>query len=414
VNVGIVGGSLAGCAAAIALRRAGCEVSVYERSRGALEDRGAGIGIPFALLRTLVERDYVDEDMACFRASRLPFVFRPGGPDGNRAERVLCEQPVAVAVTNWGIVYRHLRSRIPDAAYRQGEEVIDCSSSGRDGASLRFADGHMATFDLVVCADGQHSVGRRALFPEQQLQYAGYVLWRGLADESSVSEIERFEDRITWAVSETGYCLLYIVPSRAEDVGIGRREVNWVLYENVADTSLPGVLTDARGVVHPTSLPPGAASAAQVAHIRERARQRFPAYIADVVCATRTPFIQAVFDMRVPRYRRRRICLVGDASTVCRPHAASGAVKALTNALALSDALDAHGSVDHALEAWDREQSAEGRRLVTLGQAMGKAFVQEPPAWQTMDGTAVADWWSALMRGQHWYVTEDAARQGRP
>lgn len=56
MNVGIVGGSLAGCAAAIALRRAGCEVSVYERSRGALEDRGAGIGMPLALLRTLIGR----------------------------------------------------------------------------------------------------------------------------------------------------------------------------------------------------------------------------------------------------------------------------------------------------------------------------------------------------------------------
>jgi 2-polyprenyl-6-methoxyphenol hydroxylase-like FAD-dependent oxidoreductase len=413
VNVGIVGGSLAGCAAAIALRRAGCEVSVYERSRGALEDRGAGIGMPLALLRTLVERDYVDEDMAYFRASRSPFVFR-AGPEhgGRRQERVLWEQPVAVAVTNWGIVYRHLRSRVPDAVYRQGDDVIDVASSG-NGASLRFAGGRTATFDLVVCADGQHSVGRRTLFPEQRLQYAGYVLWRGLADESSVADIERFDDRITWAVSGTGYCLLYIVPSRAEDVTIGKRQVNWVLYENVADTALPGVLTDARGVVHPTSLPPGAASAEQVAHIRERARQQFPAYVADVVCATRTPFIQAVFDVRVPRYRRERICLVGDAATVCRPHAASGAVKALTNALALWGALGAHGAVDDALEAWDQAQSAEGHRLVMLGQVMGKAFVQEPPAWHTMDGAAVADWWSGLMRDQHWYVTEDARCQDR-
>ena len=409
MNVGIVGGSLAGCAAAIALRRAGCEVSVYERSRGALEDRGAGIGMPLALLHTLVERDFVDPDMACFRASRSPIVFRTG--PGH--ERVLWEQPVAVAVTNWGIVYRHLRSRIPDAVYRQGDEVVDVSPSGPSAASLRFADGRTATHDLGVCADGQHSVGRRALFPDHGLQYAGYVVWRGLADESSVPDIERFEDRITWAVSGTGYCLLYIVPSRAEDVTIGKRQVNWVLYENVADTALPGVLTDARGVVHPTSLPPGAASDEQVTHLRERARRQFPEYVAEVVCATRTPFIQAVFDMRVPRYRRERICLVGDASTVCRPHAASGAVKALTNALALWDALGAHGSVDDALEAWDQTQSAEGHRVVTLGQVMGKAFVQEPPAWQTMDGAAVKDWWSALMRDQHWYVTEDARGQDR-
>ena len=414
MNVGIVGGSLAGCAAAIALRHAGCEVSVYERSRRALEDRGAGIGIPLALLRTLVEREYVDLDMACFRASRSPFVFRQDpGHDGSRQERVLWEQPVAVAVTNWGIVYRHLRSRIPNAVYRQGDEVIDVSPSA-GGTSLRFSDGRIATHDLVVCADGQDSVGRRSLFPEQRLQYAGYVLWRGLADESSVSDIGRFEDRITWAVSESGYCLLYIVPSPVEDVGVGKRQVNWVLYENVADTALPGVLTDARGVVHPTSLPPGAASAEQVAHIRERARDQFPRYVAEVVCATRTPFIQAVFDMSVPSYHRERICLVGDASAVCRPHAASGAVKALTNALALSDALGAHGSLDDALEAWDQAQSAEGRRLVTLGQVMGQAFVQEPPAWPKMDGAAVAEWWSALMHDQHWYVTEDAARGERP
>ena len=89
-------------------------------------------------------------------------------------------------------------------------------------------------------------------------------------------------------------------------------------------------------------------------------------------------------------------------------------MKALTNALALSDALGAHGSLDDALEAWDQAQSAEGRRLVTLGQIMGKAFVQEPPAWETMDGAAVADWWSALMRDQHWYVTEDVSRQTHP
>ena len=64
LNVAIVGGSIAGCAAAIALRRAGCAATVYERSRGKLEDRGAGIGMPLALLRILIERNFVDAGMA--------------------------------------------------------------------------------------------------------------------------------------------------------------------------------------------------------------------------------------------------------------------------------------------------------------------------------------------------------------
>ena len=42
---------------------------------------------------------------------------------------------------------------------------------------------------------------------------------------------------------------------------------------------------------------------------------------------------------------------------------------------------------------------------------MGRAFVQDVPAWQQMDATAMEHWWTALMRGQHWYVTEDATDQ---
>jgi 2-polyprenyl-6-methoxyphenol hydroxylase-like FAD-dependent oxidoreductase len=409
-KVAIVGGSLAGCAVAIALQRAGCDVTVYERSRGKLEDRGAGIGMPLALLHTLVERDFVDANMAHLQATKAPFVLRAGGEEeGDDRGRLLWEQPIAAAVTNWGIVYRHLRSRLPDALYHQGQEVIAVSDPEGDTVSVHLADGHTAQVDLVVCADGQQSVGRRLLFPAQPLQYAGYILWRGLAEEQAVANIPLFEGRVTWAVSDTGYCLLYLVPSRTEEVAAGKRQVNWVLYENVTDTALPGVLTDAHGIVHPTSLPPGAASAAQVAYIHYKARQQFPGYVADAVCATPTPFIQAVFDLSVPHYRRGRLCLIGDASTLCRPHAASGAVKALTNAMALADALTTPGALDNALDAWDAAQSAEGRRLVTLGQVMGRAFVQHTPAWRQMDAAAMEHWWTALMSDQHWYVTEDAS-----
>jgi 2-polyprenyl-6-methoxyphenol hydroxylase-like FAD-dependent oxidoreductase len=385
---------------------------VYERSRGTLEDRGAGIGMPLALLHTLIARDLVDVEMAHFQATTAAFVRRADPEDGAPGRgRLLWEHPIAAAVTNWGIVYRHLRSRIPDAMYHQGQEVIAVSDPDGETVSVHFADGHTTQCDLVLCADGPQSVGRRRLFPAQALQYAGYVLWRGLAEEQAVTHSALLEDRVTWAVSETGYCLLYLVPSRAEEVAVGKRQVNWVLYENVAETALPGVLTDAQGVVHPTSLPPGMASAAQVAYIHQRARQYFPGYVADAVCATPSPFIQAVFDLSIPHYHRGRLCLLGDASTLCRPHAASGAVKALTDALALADALTTSGTLADVLYAWDAAQSAEGRRLVTLGQVMGRAFVQDVPAWQQMDAAAMEHWWTALMRGQHWYVTEDATDQ---
>jgi 2-polyprenyl-6-methoxyphenol hydroxylase-like FAD-dependent oxidoreductase len=161
---------------------------VYERSRGKLEDRGAGIGMPLALLHTLIERDFVDAGMAHFQITKAPFVLRTDAEEGEHGQgRLLWEQPIAAAVTNWGIVYRHLRSRIPEAIYHQGHEVTAISDYGNETVSVHLADGRSAQFDLVVCADGPQFVGRRCLFPAQSLQYVGYILWRGLAEEQAVA-----------------------------------------------------------------------------------------------------------------------------------------------------------------------------------------------------------------------------------
>jgi 2-polyprenyl-6-methoxyphenol hydroxylase-like FAD-dependent oxidoreductase len=58
-RVAVVGGSIAGCAVAVALIRAGCEVTVFERTRGSLRDRGFGIGLPPGTLDRLVAADYL-------------------------------------------------------------------------------------------------------------------------------------------------------------------------------------------------------------------------------------------------------------------------------------------------------------------------------------------------------------------
>jgi 2-polyprenyl-6-methoxyphenol hydroxylase-like FAD-dependent oxidoreductase len=55
-RIGIVGGSTAGCAMAVAAARLGCDVSGFEASSGALEDRGVGIFIPLPLRRELIAR----------------------------------------------------------------------------------------------------------------------------------------------------------------------------------------------------------------------------------------------------------------------------------------------------------------------------------------------------------------------
>ena len=55
-RVVVTGGSVGGLTAALVLRDAGCDVTVFERSSAALQARGAGIATLEATLRYLTER----------------------------------------------------------------------------------------------------------------------------------------------------------------------------------------------------------------------------------------------------------------------------------------------------------------------------------------------------------------------
>ncbi len=401
LRVGIIGGSIAGCAAAIELDRAGCDVTLFERSTGSLKDRGAGIGFPFALVETLQKRDLFDADMAILPIRKRRFIIRTesGG-------RVLWEQRFDIAATNWDVLYRTLRKRVRDDIYELGCEVTKLRESA-DSTVVELASGEEAIFDLVVCADGYTSTGRSILFPGQQLHYAGYIMWRGLLDEQLVKEVTPYEGVNIFAVTPVGHLISYFVPGRNGEIERGRRRLNWGWYVNTPEVDLGNSLTDRNGTIHATSLPAGSIADERLPELHELARRFLPEFVAEAIAHTSRPFIQAIFDGNVPSYRRGNICLIGDASAVVRPHVAAGATKALYSVLALAESLKNHPSLDTALTQWDDEQRSEGDRLVSLAQRLGEALQDGTMDWAGMDERDMSRWWEDVIQDQNWYATAE-------
>ena len=63
-NIVIIGGSIAGCAMAILLRRLVANVVLLERSSGQFNDRGAGITLPTPFIDQCVVLDLFDKNIS--------------------------------------------------------------------------------------------------------------------------------------------------------------------------------------------------------------------------------------------------------------------------------------------------------------------------------------------------------------
>jgi len=391
LSVGVVGGSIAGCAIAIELGRLGHEVVVFERAGEELKDRGAGIVVPPPVLETFIARGLVDSDLPHLRVTATRKIA-PSATD-RRFGRTVWEQEAAACTLKWGALFRSLRARVPDAAYRAGTAAAALHDRGGT-ASIELAGGRTLEFDVVVCADGYRSPGRQALFPGTVPAYAGYVLWRGLLDERALDDPQPLEATSPWVGFAGGHASLYFVPGAGGGVERGSRQINWALYLPLPERELASFLTDADGTAHEASLPPGRIPAEREAALKRIAAERLPSYYAGIIGASTRTYMHAIYDCFVPAYRRGRICLVGDAGALARPHTGAGVLKAMHNCIALADALQSHAALDEALTAWDREETAYCNGLVTLGVQLGRALVLEAPDWSAMDETQMRRWWA--------------------
>ncbi|MCQ4206326.1 FAD-dependent monooxygenase [Streptomyces longispororuber] len=389
-SVAVVGGSIAGCAAALAVRRGGIgSVTLFERAEGALGERGVGVALHNDRYAELAASGYVDAGMPWVQMATRRWYVRDDHGDGPLGRRIW-SAPFPFRTYNWGPLWRELRRRVPsDVDFRSGAPVREVTAAPDGaGALVRVGDRAPERFDLVVGADGYRSVVRAAACGATRPVYAGYAAWRGAFPVERLGDPGRWpEDECAYVVFPGGHLVVYRIP----DPGTGGHRANWVLYT----TPPPG--HDA-ALTSPTSLPPGTASDALRAHLAYVAAELLPPYWGDLVRLT-TPdelILQPLYDFTADRYTAPGMLLIGDAATVARPHTGAGSVKALQDATALEAALTTAPDLPAALAAYDADRAPAGRTMVDLGRRLGHAMVESTPDWRSLDAAGLAAWWQGM------------------
>lgn len=347
----VVGGSLTGLSAAIALARLGHEVGVFERATSF--SGGAGLGVDVSLLRAVTGD------------SGSPAVIR-----GNRLS------------SSWYTVRAWLleiASRTTGFTLHEGVEATACTETSATVVVQTSRATEEA--ELAVGADGYRSMVRASVDPaHHEAIYAGYMLWRGMCREEQMPAGTRWPDGFVDVRYTRRYRLVaYPVPGPDGSLVPGRRQISWAWYDPdqrellerqhcLAGDRVIGTLSGDRF------------GAKLKANLIGEAERSWPSPWREAIAATlRTgePFATPIAEYVPNRLVTNRIAIVGDAAHVASPMTGSGFRYGLLDVLALSRSLSENDNVPQALRRFENERLSDDRALVLSGRAWGKQYLEQ-------------------------------------
>ncbi len=345
----IAGAGIGGLTAALMLHQRGIKVQVFEQ---ATQVREVGVGIntlphSIAELAQLGLLERLDE--TGLRTRELRYLTRTG----QEVWRELRGTHAGHDHPQFSIHRGRLQKLLFDAVVeRLGPVAVQTGLrlagfvQDEGGVSAHFTDSHdgcsshTVRGEVLICADGIHSVGRRSFFPDEgPPSWQGVVMWRGAV------EWPVWEDGETMAIAGGlgGKLVLYpIAPARD-----GKQLMNWVVNIRVADASVSPPPPESWSRMAPLSRVLPFARRFHVPGIDLEALVRASGAIFEYPMADRDP---------LPRWTHGRVTLLGDAAHPMYPVGSNGSAQAILDARCLADNLARAEHPREALYRYEQER----------------------------------------------------------
>ncbi|MDN5919995.1 MAG: FAD-dependent monooxygenase [Pseudonocardia sp.] len=348
-QVVIVGGGIGGLTLGIALRRAGVPVEIYERAEE-LREVGAAVALSANGTRVLY-RLGIGDGLDAVSTQPTELIYR----DGVTAERVAAHPGGAsyrarFGAPYWGIHRVNLQQGLATAF---GDEHLHLGSgvasvAGNDsGAEITLDDGSTVTADVVIGADGVHSVVRdHVAGPGSGPVYSGTSAFRGLVP---VGALPSLPDplAIQFWMGPDAHLLHYALGADDDTVNFfavlcGPRE--WGGVAGPHEASEGELLRGFEGW--------------------------HPAVTEMLAAVPQSPRWPLLTQPPLNRWTRGRVTLIGDACHAMLPHHGQGANQSIEDAAVLAELL-ATLDPDAALTEYPRRRRGRTRAVARIAWDTG-------------------------------------------
>jgi len=344
LNIAIVGGGIGGLAAAVLLTQDGHRVRVFEQA-SRFARVGAGIQMTPNAMKVL-------RRIGAEAALRKIAFQSPAGISREwNTGTITNELKIGAEIEErFGAPYLFMHradlhmaiyNALPPGIAELNRKLVGVETSSR-GATLAFDDGECVTADVVIGADGVHSLIRESMLGPEQPRYTGRVAYRTTFPAALMGSERITPVRTKWWGPDRHMVVYYVtanhdevyfVTSQPEDAG-------WVTPESWSAKGDLNTLREAYAGFHP----------------EVQAVLRACPEVHKWALLERDP---------LPRWVEGNVALLGDACHPMTPYMAQGAASALEDAAILSRCLNDLGSdgINAALRRYEATRKPRATQI---------------------------------------------------
>lgn len=345
-KITIIGAGIGGLTTAIALRRKGFEVEIFEHTPQFTE---AGSGINLALnamqiFKHLGISEKIEQSghpLEAMNVRDLKLDLLASSP----IKELAALYSVRAVAIHRARLHSILLDELEDTPVYLNKKLRSLCQKGEQ-VELVFEDGTTHTAAIVIGADGIRSVVREAVVPEAKSRDAGQICWRGIS-KATLAEAFQKELNEIWGVG-----------SRFGFVPISSDEVYWFAL----------IRKDKRNNLSENGL---------------SLFKNYPQVVQQILGETPEEAIicNEIWDLKpIDIWYKGSIVLLGDAAHATTPNLGQGACQAVESAYVLAECLASEQDISLAFEKYRQQRIAKAHYVVRTSWALGK-MAQLEKSW---------------------------------
>jgi len=341
----IIGAGIGGLCAAIALRKIGMDVSVFE-SKPEVRFAGAGLGIGANAVRALQQLDVGSEVLREGKALKEVRILTSAGKLLQRTDSAVISRKYGldnVTIERGALLEVLMQALGSDRIVQTGKACRRFEQNG-SGVKAWFEDGSAEEGDVLIAADGIHSAIRSALLPNVKPRYAGYTCWRAVvqADPNRIP----YDPNVfieTWGRR-----------GRFGMVPLSNDRMYWFACVNAK-----------------------ARDPRFESYTAEDLAERFESYHAPIPqllkqTSDRELLHHDIYDLPpMRRFAFGRVALLGDAAHAMTPNMGQGAGQSVEDAIVLASRLKRCPDIEEALRNYERDRIGRTGRIAAMSKRIG-------------------------------------------